>query len=117
MTALPATVPVTHGNAALQTDSAVMAAMPGPRIRWLLRNLSCPGPVRIPNLLAPVFVNPALEPTMKSRRPDPAVIVETVVQALLSEGAELRSVTLDEFKQRMTYTIRSLCAGTKASAA
>lgn len=40
------------------------------------------------------------------RHPDPAFIVETVVEELLSDGANLRIVTLDEFKQRLKQTIR-----------
>ncbi|MBC7819714.1 MAG: hypothetical protein IAG10_22760 [Planctomycetaceae bacterium] len=40
------------------------------------------------------------------RHPDPAFIVETVVDELLSDGADLRVVTLDEFKEALKQTIR-----------
>ena len=52
-----------------------------------------------------------------ARRLAPTVVVETVVATLLAEGADLRAVTLDEFKDRMTQTIRRLTEGSKAIAA
>lgn len=40
------------------------------------------------------------------RHPAPAFIVQTVVEELLSDGADLSVVTLDEFKGRLKRTIR-----------
>ena len=40
------------------------------------------------------------------RHPDPAFIVETIVEELVSEGADLSVVTLREFKERLKHTIR-----------
>lgn len=55
---------------------------------------------------------------MNPRRPAPsaAVIVEAVVETFLSEGADLKVVTLDEFKERMKQTIRSMVQKSKATA-
>lgn len=39
------------------------------------------------------------------RHPDPAFIVETVVEEFLADGADLSVVTLDEFKGRLKRTI------------
>ena len=61
--------------------------------------------------------NPALEIEMKprSRPPGPATIVAAVVETLLSEGADLKVVTLDEFKQRLKQTIHSMTEESKAT--
>ena len=40
------------------------------------------------------------------RRPAPADIVKAVVERLVCEGVDLKTVTLDEFKQRLQQTIR-----------
>ena len=42
------------------------------------------------------------------RPPGPAAIVAVVVEMLLSEGADLKVVTLDEFKQRLKQTILAM---------
>ncbi len=42
------------------------------------------------------------------RRLDPRYIIETIVETLLSDGADLRVVTLDEFKGRLKQTIHSI---------
>lgn len=52
----------------------------------------------------------------RSRRPTPAAIVEAVVKSLVSEKANLKSVTLDEFKERLKQTIRSMADELKATA-
>ena len=39
------------------------------------------------------------------RHPDPVLIVETAVESLLSDGADLSVVTLVEFKERLKQTI------------
>ena len=41
-------------------------------------------------------------------RPTPTEIVATVVESLVHSGIDLKSVTLDEFKQRLKETIRSM---------
>ena len=67
---------------------------------------------------APTPATPALEFEMNPRcpAPSPAVIVETVVETLLSEGADLKVVTLDEFKQRLKQTILAMTEESKATA-
>ena len=40
------------------------------------------------------------------RHPDPAFIVETLVETLLADGTDLRAVTLVEFKEGLKQTIR-----------
>ena len=52
----------------------------------------------------------------RSRRPDPAIIVEAVIKSLVNERANLKVVTLDEFKERMKKTIRSMVDELKATA-
>lgn len=53
---------------------------------------------------------------MKPRRPNPATIVETVVESLLAEGANLKAVTLNDFKERLQQTIRRMTEESKATA-
>lgn len=52
----------------------------------------------------------------RSRRPDPAAIVEAVVKSLVAERADLKFVTLSDFKKRMKQTIRSMVEELKATA-
>lgn len=52
----------------------------------------------------------------RSRRPDPAAIVEAVVKSLVSERADLKFVTLSDFKMRLKQTIRSMVEELKATA-
>lgn len=52
-----------------------------------------------------------------ARRLAPTFVVETVLTTLLAEGADLKAVTLDEFKDRMTQTIRRMTDDSKAIAA
>lgn len=52
-----------------------------------------------------------------SRRPTPAVVVKAVVKTLESERANLKAVTLDQFKERMKQTIRSMVDELKSTAA
>ena len=51
-----------------------------------------------------------------SRSPDPTLIIEAVVSSLVSERANLKVVTLDEFKERLKQTIRSMADEVKAAA-
>lgn len=71
------------------------------------------------SILPPNPADPALEIVMKPRPrpPGPAAIVAAVVETLLDEGADLKTVTLDEFKDRMTQTIRRMTEASKATAA
>lgn len=52
----------------------------------------------------------------RNRRPDPAIVVEAVVKSLVTERANLKFITLDEFKERMKQTIRSMVDELKATA-
>ena len=53
----------------------------------------------------------------RSRPPAPVVIVAAVVETLVAEGADLKTVTLDEFKDRMKQTIRQMADDSRAVAA
>ena len=44
----------------------------------------------------------------KPNRPTHAVIVAAVVESFVRSGVDLKTVTLDEFKQKLQETIRSM---------
>ena len=54
--------------------------------------------------MSPITVDLEMKPS--ARRPAPAEIVEAVVERLVHEGVDLKTVTLDKFKQRLAQTIR-----------
>ena len=47
--------------------------------------------------------------------PDPAFVVETALESLLSDGAGLNVITLDKFKERLTQTIHWMVEEYKAT--